>query len=154
MSSGTFTQLHYHVIFAVKFRQGLLAASWRERLYAYMGGILTENHHKPLLINGVEDHVHLAFGMRPTQALSDLIGTVKRASSRWVTDARLTPGRFEWQEGYGGFAVSRSHLSNLLKYIEEQESHHQHESFHDEYKRILKQLHIPHDERFLFKPVQ
>ncbi len=151
MSAGTFTQLHFHVVFAVKYRAAVLAPAWRPRLFQYLVGMFAQSDHQLLGVGGVEDHVHLAFGMRPTAALSDWVGAIKRGSARWVNDAGLTPGRFAWQEGYGAFSVSRSHLPALLTYIEQQEAHHHTETFSTEYRRILAQLGVEFDERFLPK---
>ena len=152
---GTFTQLHLHVVFAVKYRAALLDAAWRPRLYTYMAGILEHPGHKLLAINGVADHVHLAFGLRPTQALSELVADLKRASSRWINDAGLVrPGQFAWQEGYGAFSYSRSQLPALLRYIENQEARHKKEDFQTEYQRILTSFEVPFDARFLFQPPQ
>ena len=153
--AGTYTQLHYQVVFAVKYRAGLLAPEWRPRLYQYIAGVVREPGHKLLGIGGVEDHVHLAIGMRPAQALADLVGSVKRASSRWINDARLVaPGHFAWQEGYGAFTYARSQLPALLRYIENQEAHHEKEDFQTEYRRMLERAEIPFDERYLFATPQ
>ena len=132
MVPGTFTQIHLHLVFAVKFRAALLDATWRPRLFEYLAGIVEDpaHKHKLLAINGVEDHLHLAFGFRPTQALSDLVATLKRSSSRWINDAGLVrPGHFAWQEGYGAFSYSRSQLPDLIRYINNQEAHHAKEDF-------------------------
>jgi putative transposase len=150
--AGTYTQLHFHVVFAVKHRLGLLASAWRPRLFSYISGIVEHPGHKLLGIGGVEDHIHIAFGMRPAQALSNLVADIKRGSSRWINDAQLTPGHFEWQEGYGAFSYSRSQLPDLLRYIENQEHHHQTEDFLTEYRRILDRFEVPYDERYLFNP--
>ena len=151
MSAGTFTQIHLHLVFAMKFRAALLDAAWRPRLFEYIAGIVEHPDHKS--INGVEDHVHLALGLRPSQAISELVGTIKRASSRWINDARLVrPGQFAWQEGYGAFSYSRSQLPDLIRYIENQETHHAKEDFQTEYRRILDRFEVPYDERFLFQP--
>lgn len=148
--SNTFTQIHIHVVFAVKHRYGLLLPSWRERLFAYIASIIDHAGHKSLLVNGVEDHVHLVFGMRPTQPLAELIKTVKQASSRWVNDSGFVPGKFAWQEGYGAFSCGYPDLPGLLNYVAKQEEHHQRIRFVDEYRALLDEAEISYDERFLF----
>ncbi len=152
MKPDTYTQLHYHVIFAVKYRHGLLAPDWRQDLFGYMAAIITHHGHTPLLVNGVEDHVHLAFGMRPTQALSDVVKDIKQGATRWLNDSGRPLGRFAWQEGYGAFTHSRSQLPDLLRYIENQEAHHQRQTFAIEYVRMLDGYGIAYDARYLFHP--
>lgn len=151
---GTFTQLHIHVVFAVKYRQALIAPTWRQRLHQYLTATIQHEGHKALAVNGTADHVHLALGLRPAQALAELVQRIKQSSSRWINDERLTPGHFAWQEGYGAFAVSDGHLPQLLRYIEQQEQHHHTTTFREEYERLLRVNGIAFEEQFLFQTPQ
>ncbi len=151
--SNTYTQIHIHAIFAVKFRQALIQKAWKNELYGYMGGIIKNHSHKVLAINGVEDHVHLLFGFRPTQSLSDLIKIVKGESSEWVNQRGFTPVRFRWQEGFGAFSYSMSDVKTVLRYVQNQEVHHAKKSFLKEYEEHLNQFDIEYDKRYLFKPL-
>lgn len=150
MSTGTYSQVHLHLVFAVKYRQGLLAPAWRGRLFEYLAGAIRSEGHKPLAVNGVADHVHIAVGLRPVQAIAELVQRIKQNSSRWINEQRLTPGHFAWQEGYGVFSVSRAHLSPLLIYIANQEEHHQTVRFRDEYERLLRVNEVEYEARFIF----
>lgn len=94
------------------------------------------------------------FGFRPTQALSALMQEVKRDSSEWINKEKLVMGRFSWQEGYGAFSYSKSHVSRVANYIEIQEKHHKKKSFLEEYKNILKDFGLEYDERYIFKPIE
>jgi REP element-mobilizing transposase RayT len=107
-----------------------------------------------LSINGMPDHIHVFFGMRPTQSLSDLMQDIKGSSSKWVNTNKFTRGKFEWQEGYGAFSYSKSQVSNVINYIENQEIHHQRITFLDEYKEFLDKFEIDYDERYLFKDLE
>jgi hypothetical protein len=78
---------------------------------------------------------------------------IKRDSSIWVNEKRYTNGKFNWQEGYGAFSYSRSHLPEIIKYIENQELHHHKKSFLEEYREFLDKFEIPYEERYLFKEV-
>lgn len=122
--ANTYTQIHIHFVFAVKYRAGIIQSSWKDDLYKYVTGIVQNNKHKMLVINGVEDHVHLLVGVRPAQSISDLMQDVKGGSSKWINDNRLASGRFEWQEGYGAFSYSKSQLPTVIGYIQNQETHH------------------------------
>jgi REP element-mobilizing transposase RayT len=136
--ANTFTQIHIHVVFAVQNRNSLINKSWQERLYKYIISIIQKHGHKVLSIGGMSDHIHILFGFRPTQALSSLIQEVKRDSSEWINKEKLVVGQFSWQEGYGAFSYSKSHISQVAHYIETQEEHHKKKVFLEEYKKILK----------------
>ncbi len=94
--ANTFTQLHIQLIFAVQNRTSLIDKFWKDRLYAYMTGIIQNNGHKLLIINGMPDHVHILIGFRTTQALSELVQVVKRDSSKWINENKLVRGKFSW----------------------------------------------------------
>jgi len=151
--ANTFTQIHIHTVFAVQNRISLIQKSWQDQLYKYITTIIQKHGHKVLAIGGVHDHIHILFGLRPTQALSKLIQEVKRDSSEWINQQRLVMGQFSWQKGYGAFSYSKSHVAQVVKYIETQEEHHKKKTFIDEYKKILKDFNLEYDERYIFKPV-
>ncbi len=151
---NTYTQLHVHVIFAVKFRIGIIQPEWKDELYKYITGIIQMHKHKLLVINGMPDHLHVFFGMRPTQSLSDLMQDIKGSSSKWINERKFVKGRFEWQKGYGAFAYSKSHVSNVIAYIKDQEIHHKKLSFIEEYTEFLKKFEIDYDEKNIFKPLE
>lgn len=100
------------------------------------------------------DHLHILFGLRPTQSLSDLMQDVKGDSSRWINEKKFIKGRFSWQEGYGAFSYSKSHVSSVIKYIQNQEIHHRRISFLDEYIKMLDDFGVDYNERYLFKPME
>ena len=110
--------------------------------------------HKLLQINGMPDHVHLFFGMRPDQSLSELMQKVKGDSSRWINKNQFIPYKFSWQEGFGGFSYSKSQVSTVINYIQNQKKHHKKKTFIEEYKDFLRAFEIEHDEKYIFKPVQ
>ena len=151
--ANTFTQIHLQIVFAVQNRISLIAPLWETELYKYVTGIVQNNDHKLLAINGVTDHVHLFIGMRPTQALSSLMQTIKRNSSVWINENGFTTGKFSWQEGYGAFSYSRSQLRNVIHYIENQKLHHKKITFIQEYTELLRKFEIDFDERYIFKEV-
>ena len=102
-------------------------------------------------INSVSDHVHLLFGMRPAQALSDLMQDIKGDSSRWINLKHFVPVRFEWQQSFAAFSYSRDEVTRVARYIENQQEHHKKETFLDEYRRMLKSFGIDYDEGYIFK---
>ena len=150
---NTYTQIHIHAIFAVQNRLSLISKTWEQRLYQYIAGIIQNHGHKLLVINGMPDHIHILLGMRPIESLSDLMRDVKGDSSLWINSNKLVMGKFSWQEGYGAFSYSKSQISAVATYIENQELHHRKKSFIEEYTKILQDFDVDFDERFVFKPV-
>jgi REP element-mobilizing transposase RayT len=151
--SNTYTQIHIQVVFAVHNRQSLINADWKDELYKYITGIIQNNNHKVLQINGMPDHIHILFGMRPTQSLSDLIKQVKQDSSKWINKQGLVNGKFSWQSGYGAFSYSKSEVSKVVNYIKNQEEHHKKLLFQDEYLKLLKDFNVDYDARYILKSV-
>ena len=151
--SNTYTQIHIHAIFAVRNREALIAPEWRDNLYKYMNTIITDAGHKTLAIGGTENHVHIFFGYRPAQPLPSLILRIKRETSEWINKEGFSKYRFQWQEGYGAFSHSRSHVSSVIKYILNQESHHKKRSFREEYLDILRKNEVIFDDRYIFDDI-
>lgn len=149
--ANTHTQIHIQAIFAVKTRISLIQSTWKEELYKYITGIVQSTGHKMLAINGMPDHIHMFFGMRPTESLSDLMQRVKANSSSWINKSRFVKGKFEWQEGFGGFSYSKSHVTRVIKYIQNHELHHKKRTFLQEYVALLDAFEVPYDERYIFK---
>ena len=152
--ANTYTQIHIHAVFSVQNRLSLIRKDWQDRLYQYIIAIIQNHGHKVLSIGGMPDHIHLLFGFRPTQSLSELMQNVKRNSSEWINKEKLILGKFSWQEGYGAFSYSKSQIPQVIKYIESQEIHHKKRTFIEEYKKILIDFGLEYDERFIFKPIE
>lgn len=147
---GSFTQLYTQFVFAVKHRKALLTKEIRPQIFSYMGGIINDLGHKTIIVNGVSDHVHLFLGTNPKVSISDTVHDIKRSTSILINDNRLSNFQFNWQDGYGAFSYSRSHIDNVFKYIQNQEQHHKKEKFRTEYIQFLKKFDIEFEERFLF----
>jgi len=152
--ANTYTQIHIHAVFSVQNRECIIRNQWRDELYKYITGVIRNHHHKLLAINGMPDHIHVLFGMRPTQTLSDLLQDIKGNSSKWINDKKFVRGKFSWQEGYGAFSYSKSQLPQVIQYIERQQEHHKKKTFIEEYKEFLDAFEVEYDERYVFKPVE
>ena len=154
LRNNTFTQIHLQVVFAVQNRDALISASWKNRLYNYLVAIIQNNKHKVLAIGGTADHVHILFGMRASQSLSNLMKDVKGCSSKWINENKLSNGWFSWQEGYGAFSYAKSDLPAIIQYINNQEEHHKNQNMVDEYKKLLEENEVDYDEEKIFKKVE
>jgi len=149
--ANTYTQIHIHAVFAVQNRLSLILKQWQDELYKYITGIITNNGHKLLQIGGMPDHIHVLFGMRPTQSLSDLMKDIKGGSSLWINEKKLVRGKFSWQEGYGAFSYGKSQIDGVIKYIQQQEQHHKKRSFEEEYIELLKLFNVEFNEKYILK---
>ena len=148
--ANTYTQLHIQFVFAVKYRVALIQKDWQPKLHKYITGIFQENEHKMLQINSMPDHIHIFTGLRPHQAISSLIQNVKTESSKWINENKFCQSHFAWQNGFAAFSYSKSHVSRVIRYIQNQQTHHKKETFLNEYKRMLKAFDIEYDERYIF----
>lgn len=151
--ANTYTQIHIHAVFAVQNRNCVIDTKWSDELYRYITGIVQNNNHKLLAINGMPDHVHLLIGLRPTQSISDLMQDIKGNSSRWINEKKFLRGKFRWQEGFGAFSYSKSELNSVIRYIKNQQEHHRKKRFQAEYLDLLKKFEMDYDDRYIFKPV-
>ena len=148
--ANTYTKLHIQFIFAVKYRAALISRNWNSDLHKYITGIVQQNEHKMLQINSMPDHIHMLIGMRPAQSISALIKNIKAESNKWIKEKRFCNGLFAWQEGYGAFSYSKSHVSNVIHYIANQEEHHKKQTFLAEYKHFLDVFEVEYDQRYIF----
>jgi REP-associated tyrosine transposase len=148
--ANTYTQIHIQAVFAVQNRQALIKNEWEEDLYKYITGIVKNNGHKLLQINGMPDHLHLLIGFRPHQSLSDLMKQVKQNSSAWINKNEFAKHKFSWQAGYGAFSYAKSDVPRVIKYIQEQKSRHKEVTFIDEYTGLLKTFDIDFDHQYVF----
>ena len=149
--AGTFTQIYIQAVFAVKGSTNLLQKRWRDEVFKYMAGIIKNKNQKPIIVNGVADHVHAFIGLKPSMALSDLIRDVKNNTSNIINENNWVRGRFSWQEGYGAFSYGHSQIDTVYNYILNQEEHHRKKTFREEYLEFLEKFEVPYEERFLFE---
>ena len=103
-----------------------------------------------LAINLMPDHAHIFVGLNPVQSISDLVRDIKTNSSSFIAEKKIVSNKFKWQEGYGAFSYSQSQVDAVVKYILNQEEHHNKKSFREEYLDFLKKFNIEYDERYLF----
>ncbi len=148
--ANTYTQIYLQFVFAVQNRQNLLKDDFREELHKYITGIVENRKQKLIAINSISDHIHILVGFGTTITIADLIHDIKIATTKFINTKYWVPGKFSWQEGYGGFSYSRSHLDRVVKYILNQQKHHQRKTFKEEYIEFLEKYEILYDSRYLF----
>jgi putative transposase len=143
-------RLHIHLIFSTKNRERLISDDVRDSLHAYMATVLQNMGCPPVLINSVEDHVHILFDLARTVPVSATVEEVKKASSKWIKTQGAPFASFAWQAGYGAFAVSESNVPAVRDYIAGQREHHRKKTFQDEYRAFLVRHGIDFDERYVW----
>jgi len=149
--AGTFSQIYIQVVFAVKGRENLIANSWKDELHKYISGIIKGKEQKPIIVNGMPDHIHAFIGLRPSMSISELVRDVKNNSSNFINEKKLVNGKFSWQEGYGAFSYSHSHIQNVYDYILNQEEHHRKKTFKEEYLDFLRKFEVKQNKKYLFE---
>ena len=148
--ANTYTQLHIQLVFAVKYRAALIQKRWQNDLHAYITGIVQNHGHKMLAINSMPDHIHILFGYRPTQLVPELVEQIKTSSNKYINNNGLLNSHFAWQGGYGAFSYSKSHVPAVIKYIQNQETHHVNKSFKMEYFEFLEKFDVEYHDQYLF----
>ena len=152
--ANTYTQIYLHVVFAVSGRACVILPDRKEELQKYITGIVTQRKQKLIAINCMPDQTHILLGLKPDEAPSELIGRIKTGSTNHINEQGWIGCRFSWQEGFGAFSISHSHLSTVINYIRNQENHHRRKSFQEEYLEFLERHGVSYDKRYIFKPLE
>lgn len=139
-----------HLVFSTKNRERVLMPAIQAELNPYLAGTLDNIQCPSLQVGGVEDHVHLLFGLSRTLIVAEVVETVKTSSSKWIKTKDVRLPDFLWQSGYGAFSVSQSDADTVVAYIRNQALHHQKMTFQDEYRRLLERYQVPFDERYVW----
>ena len=142
--------VYIHLVFSTKHRQPFLRdKGLRQNLHSFLGGTSKTLDCPPLLVGGVEDHVHMLARFGRTISQAEWVKELKRVSNMWVKEQK-GPANFEWQGGYAAFSVSQSNLEQVRRYIANQETHHQKVSFQDELRALFTKHEIDWDERYVW----
>jgi putative transposase len=151
--ANTYSKLYFHITVAVKGRANVISAKWKEELYKYISGIISNKGQIPIAINGMPDHIHLLFAMKPDHTLADLMRDIKANSSKFINEKNWVQGKFEWQVGYGAFTLGYSQLNMVIDYIKNQEVHHQTKTFREEYIEFLKENDVDFNADYIFDAI-
>ena len=138
------------LVFSTKNRERVLTSAIQTELHPYLAGTLDNTECPSLQVGGVEDHVHLLFGLSRTLTIAKVVETLKTSSSKWIKTKGHEFANFHWQSGYGAFSVSQSDADGVVAYIQNQAKHHQKMTFQDEYRRLLERYRIAFDEKYVW----
>ena len=148
--ANTFSRIYLQFVFAVKGRQNLISAKYKEELHKYMTRVAQNRKAKMLAIHCMPDHTHLFVGFKPNVLISEFIKEIKIESNEFINSKKWIRGKFNWQDGYGVFSYSHSQIDNVVKYILNQEAHHRKRTFRQEYHELLEKFEIRYEEKYLF----
>ncbi len=148
--ANSYKKVYLHIVFAVKHRQALLEKTWRNNLFAYISGILNKRGHFSLAVNGHFDHIHMFFDYNFNELISDLVREIKKSSSQYISENKLTKYKFEWQTGYSVFSNGYREKDMIINYIINQESHHSATAFRDEYIAMLNDYEVEFKDEYVF----
>ena len=148
---NTFSQIYLQFVFAVKHRQSIIPKEHKEELHKYFTGLVKNRNVKMLAVNCMADHIHLFVGFKPNVLISGFVKELKVESNEFINAKKWVKGKFNWQEGYGVFSYSHSHIDSVIKYIINQERRHKKISFKQEYHEFLQKFQVPFEEKYLFE---
>ncbi len=149
--SQSLAQVYLHIVFSTKHRYPWLKTKrLQQDVHAYLSATLSNLSCPCLITGGVEDHIHILCRLGRKVTVANLVRDIKKASSGMLHDRAPSLRGFHWQNGYGAFSISPSHVGPLTKYIKDQEEHHRQETFQDEFRRLLRKYKMEYDERYVW----
>jgi len=148
--AGTYSQIYIQYVIVVNKREHLLRKEWRSEVFKYISGIIKAKGQKPIIVNGVGNHVHIFVGLKPSMRISDLARDIKNNTSKFINEQGWLKSKFSWQEGYGAFSYAYSQIERVYQYILNQEEHHRKKTFKEEYLKLLEKFEIEYNEKYLF----
>jgi putative transposase len=143
--------VYIHLVFSTKDRRPFLCDKLRRQsLHPYLGAISKQLDCPPLIVGGVEDHVHLLCRFARTITQAEWVKEIKRVSNLWLKEQARDMWDFQWQGGYADFSVSQSNLPQVTRYIAQQEQHHKKMSFQEELRALFRKHDLQWDERYVW----
>lgn len=149
--ANIYTQLYLQLVFSVKGRYSIIPKQHKQEVHQYITGIIQDRRHKLIAIHAMPDHIHIFIGLNPKQSIADLVNHIKTISAKHIRQQTWMKAKFRWQDGYGAFSYSRSHIDSVVKYIDNQEAHHKKRTFKEEYLDFLNKFEVDYKMENLFE---
>jgi REP element-mobilizing transposase RayT len=149
--ADTYTQLYIQFVFSVKGENSLIPKVNKEEVHKYFTKIIQDRQHKLIAIHAMRDHIHIFVRLSPKQSVADFVNHIKMISAKYIRQQPWMKAKFRWQDGYGAFSYSRSHIDPVVKYIDNQEQHHQKQTFKAEYLNFLNKFEVDYKTEDLFE---
>lgn len=148
--ANTYSQLYMQIVFSVKSRDKAIPPAQRDEVHKYITALVADEGQKLLAIFCMPDHIHILVSFNPEMAIAQLVRKIKTDSSKFINPKNWMPAKFQWQSGYGVFSYSKSQVKSVVRYILNQEQHHEKKSFKTEYRQFMEKFGVDYDERYLF----
>ena len=145
------SKIYTHLVFATKGRAEILPKEHLNEVHAYIAETLNKNGCKAIAVGGTANHIHILYIQSKTMSLSETVRVVKSCSSKWINEHTCCLSFFCWQDGYGAFSISNSHVDDVVRYIQNQLEHHKRVSFEDEFRKICAKYNVALDERYAWE---
>lgn len=142
--------IYIHLIFSTKDRHPFLTDTIRPALHSYLGQVGKTLDCPLILVNSVEDHVHILHRLSRTVTIAKAVEEFKKSTSKWLKSQSPDLAKFSWQSGYAAFSVSESNLESVTTYIQNQREHHRTKSFKEEFRDFLTKNKLTFDEQHLW----
>ena len=146
----TLFSCYLHIVFSTKKRVPMIHPEIENDLFAYIGGIVRNLDAKLLKAGGTSNHEHLLISMGKNHLVPDLIGAVKRESSKWIKTQSVKFSKFAWQDGYSAFSVGHTQIPVVERYIANQKEHHNKHLFEDEMRGFYRKYKMDFDEKYVW----
>ena len=143
-------KIYLHIIFSTKNRKDILRSDIEDELYKYIAGIMKNLNCTAIIIGGTTNHLHILNIFSRTISISEMVGTIKKESSKWIKTRGKKYNKFHWQNGYGVFSIAHSQVEAVKKYIENQKEHHKKMTFQEEYRKFLHKYNVEYDEKYVW----
>ena len=148
--ANTYSQIYIQLVFGVRGKGNSLPVRHKEELHSYISAICANRKTKLYSMNTLHDHTHILISLKPSISLSDLVKDIKVQSSIMMKEKRWVLPSFRWQDGFGAFSYGQSQLQDVIKYIENQEEHHQQITYREEYLMLLRKFEVEFDIKYAF----
>ena len=148
--SKLFSKLYVHAILHVKNNDCMIRLEDEQKLYAYINGIIILNESSPIIINGIDNHIHVLCILSKNISTANLLEDIMNYSGRWIKSLGTQYHDFVWQRDYSCYSVSKSRVKNVQKFIEDQKELHKDQTFEEEYRQFLNENEVSYKEEYLW----
>lgn len=133
-----YIKIWIHLVWATKNRQTFLTKEIRKKVFIH----IKENAKKKNIhidyINGYTDHIHCLISLNADQNIATILQLIKGESSFWINKQKLTKDKFGWQDEYFAVSIGQSQIKDVIKYIKNQEKHHEKKTYTQEYDEFIE----------------
>jgi putative transposase len=153
MSLHSYSKVWIHLVWGTLAREPMFSSSAAAKASDWLAeyAVTKKIYLKASYFNA--DHVHVLIDLPTGLCIEDLVHLFKGASSHWINEQNLVPGKFAWGRGYGAFSVSESAVPEVTQYINGQEEHHRKRTFSDELKLFVERYGLEWHEEETVKTV-